>query len=95
MQYQLDSPDNYQKLNFVTILVNLLFACLCFGVDLHGDFNASVQNNGGFLPDIILLTQCYYHRRTRLNVLKSFDIFSPLIGWMRSDFSLNCLLAMS
>ena len=22
----------------------------------------SVQYNGGFLPDIILLTQCYYHR---------------------------------
>ena len=24
--------------------------------------NVSVQNNGGFLPDIILLAQCYYHR---------------------------------
>ena len=23
--------------------------------------NASVQYNGGLLPDIILLTQCYYH----------------------------------
>ena len=52
--------------------------------------NVSVQYNGGFLPDIILLTQCYYHRETRLKchgeVLslqpmippKRFDIFSPL-----------------
>ena len=30
----------------------------------------SVQYNGGLLPDIILLTQCYYHRGTRLNVMK-------------------------
>ena len=24
--------------------------------------NVSVQYNGGLLPDIILLTQCYYHK---------------------------------
>ena len=29
----------------------------------------SVQFNGGFLPDIILLTQGYYHRGTRLNTI--------------------------
>ena len=34
--------------------------------------NGSVQHNGGFLPDIILLAQCYYHRGTRLNAMKSF-----------------------
>ena len=36
--------------------------------------NVSVQlyNNGGLLPDIILLTQCYYHRRTRSNAMKRF-----------------------
>ena len=28
--------------------------------------NISVQYNGGFLPDIILLTQGYYHWGTRL-----------------------------
>ena len=51
--------------------------------------NISAQYNGGLLPDIILLTQCYYHNRgTRLNdeeVLylqpmippKRFDIFPP------------------
>ena len=28
-----------------------------------------VQYNGGLLPDIILLTQGYYHRGTRLNAM--------------------------
>ena len=31
--------------------------------------NISVQDNGGFLPDIILLTQGYYHWGTRLNTM--------------------------
>ena len=41
--------------------------------------NVSVQNNnGGFLPDIIMLTQqCYYHMETRLNTIKRF-CFSSL-----------------
>ena len=54
--------------------------------------NVSVQHNGGFLPGIILLNQCYYHHReTRSNVMKKFCIcilgshlnvltFSPLTG---------------
>ena len=55
--------------------------------------NVSVQYNGGFVPDIILLTQFYYHRGTRFNAMKRFcicslamippkrfDIFSPLNG---------------
>ena len=53
--------------------------------------NLSVEHSGGFLPDIILLTQCYYHRRTRLNAMDMFCIcslrshlnvltFSPLTG---------------
>ena len=33
----------------------------------------SVQhNNGGFLPDIILLTQGYYHRGIHSNVIRRF-----------------------
>ena len=32
--------------------------------------NISVQYNGGFLPDTILLTQGYYHSGTRLNTMK-------------------------
>ena len=38
--------------------------------------NVSVQYNGGLLPDIILLAQCYYYRGTRLNVMKRFCICS-------------------
>ena len=49
------------------------------------DDHIYIQYNGGLLPDIILLTQCYYHRGTCLNAIKrfciaahdSFDIFSP------------------
>ena len=36
---------------------------------VHGDYNMSVQYNGGFLPDIILLTQGYYQWGTRLNTM--------------------------
>ena len=40
--------------------------------------NVSVQYYGGFLPDIILLTQCYYHNNTgtSLNAMKRFCICS-------------------
>ena len=37
-----------------------------------------VQYNGGLLPDIILLTQCYYHRGTRSNAMKRFCLCSLL-----------------
>ena len=39
--------------------------------------NISVQYNGGFLPDIILLTQGYYHWGTRLNTMQWLCIYSP------------------
>ena len=57
--------------------------------------NVSVHYNGGLLPNIILVTQCYYRTGTPLNVMKSFflylqpimmippkrfDIFFPLTG---------------
>ena len=57
-----------------------------------------VQYNGGLLPDIILLTQCYYHNHggTRLNAMnekvlslkpmirpKRFDILPPDWGMLR------------
>ena len=38
-----------------------------------------VQYSGGLLPDILLLTQCYYHRGIRLNVMKRFCICSPCV----------------
>ena len=59
------------SLLFDDVLVCLPFCwCPCMAI------NVSVQYDGGFLPDIILLTQCYYHRGTRLNVMKRFCIFS-------------------
>ena len=56
--------------------------------------NVSVPYNGGLLPDIMLLIQCYFHRGTNpfkcheevlyflqpLILPKRFDIFSPLTG---------------
>ena len=36
-----------------------------------------VQFNGGFLPDIILLTRGYYHWGTRLNTMLGLCIYSP------------------
>ena len=50
-----------QKYYIVTSL--LLFWCPYMAI------NVSVQYNGGLLPDIILLTQGYYHRGTRLNTM--------------------------
>ena len=48
--------------------------------------NISVQYNGGLLPDIILLTQCYYHRGTRLNAMKKEVLYlQPMIPPKRFD----------
>ena len=49
----------------------MFFWCPCMVINV-----VSVQYNGGFLPDIILLTQGYYHRGTRLNDMKRFFICS-------------------
>ena len=48
--------------------------------------NVNVQYNGGLLPDIILFTQRYFHRGTRLNAMKSFFLYlQPLIPPKRFD----------
>ena len=39
----------------VSGLFLLFFWCPCMAI------NVNVQYNGGLLPDIILLTQCYFH----------------------------------
>ena len=36
----------------------------------------SAQYNGGFLPDIILLAEGYYHRGTRLNTMEWLCLYS-------------------
>ena len=59
------------SLLFDDVLFCLPFCwCPCMAI------NVSVQYDGGFLPDIMLLTQCYYHRGTRLNAMKRFCVFS-------------------
>ena len=59
----------YTNTNTMFLFVKILL------VSLHA-INVSVQYNGGLLPDIILLTQCYHHWGTRLNAMKRFCIFS-------------------
>ena len=60
------------SLLFDDVLACLSFCwCPCMAIN-----NVSVRYDGGFLPDIMLLTQCYYHRGTRLNAMKRFRTFS-------------------
>ena len=40
------------------------------------EINVNVQHNGGLLHDIVLLTQCYYHRGACLNAMKRFGLSS-------------------
>ena len=67
--------------------------------------NVSVQYNGGLLPDIVLLTQCYHHRGTRLNAMKRFcirslsmippkrfDVFPPERGMLRRSRRVHIFL---
>ena len=54
----------------ISVLFLLFVWCACM------EINVSVQYNGELLPNIILLTYCYYHRGTRLNALKEFCICS-------------------
>ena len=54
--------------------------------------NVNVQYNGGFLPDIILLTQCYLHRGTCLNAMKRFYCErSELLIRQVYQFELGCI----
>ena len=56
----------------VSVLFLLFLWCPCMTINVY----VSVQYNGGLLPDIILLTQCYLHRGIRLNAMKRFCIWS-------------------
>ena len=55
--------------------------CPCMAI------NVNVQNNGGLLPDIILLTQSYLHWGTCLNTMKRFLSFQPLTPPKHFDVS--------
>ena len=75
-------PRTYNPFNSILLLHCLMVYYIVSGLFLQFFWcscmasNISVQYNGGFLPDIILLTQCYYHRGTRFNAIKRFCIFS-------------------
>ena len=47
--------------------------------------NVSVQYNGGLLPDIIRLYQCYYHRGTRLHAMEEVLSLQPVIPSKRCE----------
>ena len=77
----------------VSVLFLLSFWCHCMAI------NVSIQYNGGLLPDIILSTQCYLYRGTRLNAMKKFcicSLWSHLNVFMlrRSRRVLICILLM-
>ena len=55
----------------VSVLFLLFFWCPCMAINV-----VSAQYNGRLLPDIILLTQCYFHRGTCLNAMKRFFVFA-------------------
>ena len=56
----------------VYVLFLLFFWCPCMAIYV------SVQYSGRLLLDIIMLTQCYFHRETRLNAMKMFCIICSL-----------------
>ena len=81
----------------VSVLFLLFFWCPCMAI------NVSVQYNGGLLPDIILLTQGYYHWGTRLNTMYcSGFVFTAYVivyyyyhvGWC-TTLSLFCFYCFS
>ena len=75
--FSLNSPCNSILLLpsvMVYYIVSVLF--LLFVLVSCMAINVSVQYNGGLLPDTILLTQCYFHRGTRLYAMKRFRICS-------------------
>ena len=65
-------------------VLHCLLFLMCFWCPYMA-INVNVQYNGGLLPDIILLTQCYLHRGTCLNAMKRFCICSLLIPPKRFD----------
>ena len=51
----------------------LFFWCPCMAI------NVNLQYNGGLLPGIILLTQCYFHRRNPCKCHEEVLYLQPLI----------------
>ena len=76
-------PNILTQLSYVVVQRGLLplFWCCNTCMAIH----VRVQYNGGFLPDIILLTRCYYLRQTQLYPMKSFLSLQPMFPPKRFD----------
>ena len=66
--------------NIASVLFLLFVWCPCMAIDVVSG------TTGELLPDIVLLTQCYYHRGTRLNATKIFLSLQPMIPPKLADF---------
>ena len=68
----------YYRISLLVYSFNNLLHCLlfCYVWCPCMAINVSAQFNGGLLPDIILPTQGYYHRGTRLKTIKRFCLCS-------------------
>ena len=75
MWWKFASPSCVRFISFGFLLATTCFYCFS-GVPACMAINGSVQYNGVLLPDIILLTQCYFHRGTPLNAMERFRIYS-------------------
>ena len=88
-QYFIMQEDKVTKLSCIHSHRVFCFYC-CFAWSLCMAIHVvSLQSNGRLLPDIKLLTLCYYHRGIRLNAMKRFSylnvmtFFPPVWGMLR------------
>ena len=60
---------------------------------MRSDISLKTNHNGGFLPGIILLTQCYYHPSGNLSKCHEGVLYlQPMIPPKRFDISPSLLL---
>ena len=80
-------PDACYKIYLypVSSCVPSLFRCPCMAITV------SLQYNGGFLPGIMLLIRCHYHRGTRLYAMKRGFVLRPMFPPKRFDNFSSCL----
>ena len=75
------SVNNVKKTTLLCFCLFKFFWCPFIAIS-----NVSLQYNGGLFPDIILLTQCYYHRGTNpFKCHKEVLSLQPMIPLERFD----------
>ena len=89
-QYIITTTPSMCLMMYHYIVLCFVFAfCL---VSRHGVYVVSVLYDGGLLPDIMLLTQCYYHRGTRLNAMKSCFCLCGLCSHLLNALTFSSLI---